>query len=156
MRLKKRRGEKKAVERGWSSADRFLWQAGARSCKVMLAKLEGLKDKLTFATPLRVWAGTWADTPLWRSGRVRPPEAPTGNQKIKEFFDVFLHAVWELCFSLSVYKTMCFYSTVQVEFKCMQGLVYCKRCKVKLPRLKGNVSVNTEMFHLSISLAFVL
>lgn len=97
-----RRGEKKAVERGWSSADRFLWQAGARSCKVTMAKLEGLKDKLTFATPLQVWAGTWADTPLWRSGRVRPPEAPTGNQKIRVFWCFLTCSLGAALLTLSV------------------------------------------------------
>ena len=63
--------KRKKEERGWgqwSIPDCFLWQGSTRSSRVTLAKLGELKDKLTFATPLQVWAGTWAGTRLWRWG----------------------------------------------------------------------------------------
>lgn len=60
------------------------------------SKLDGLKDKLTFAIPSQVWAGTWGDTRLARLGRGGWPEAPGGwkTQRTKAF-----HVFWQLIFT---------------------------------------------------------
>lgn len=79
--VKKKEEESGRVQ--WSIPDCFLWQGS----RVMSAKLGGLKDRLTFATPLRVWAGTWADTGLWRWRRAALPRPPGDETKA---FHVFL------------------------------------------------------------------